>query len=103
MQKSVIPSILQKISKLANSKDIKCFLVGGAVRDILMNRKVSDIDIVVDTNPYDFTDYLAEIFGGRPVVLDESRSNICRLAGIENLPYQESNQLAPTVYNSNWN
>ena len=91
MQKSVIPSILQKISKLANSKDIKCFLVGGAVRDILMNRKISDIDIVVDTNPYDFTDYLAQIFGGSPVVLDESRSKICRLAGIENLLYQESN------------
>ena len=34
MQKSVIPSILQTISKSANSKDIKCFLVGGAVRDI---------------------------------------------------------------------
>ena len=91
MQKSVIPSILQTISKSANSKDIKCFLVGGAVRDILMNRKVSDIDIVVDTNPYNFTDHLAQIFGGTPVVLDESRSNICRLSGIEKLPNQQRN------------
>ena len=90
MQKSKIPSIVQAISKSANSKDIKCFLVGGAVRDILMNRKISDIDIVVDTDPYYFTEYLAHILGGTPVVLDESRSHICRLAGIKHALYYDS-------------
>ena len=34
---------------------------------------------------------MAQIFGGTPVVLDESRSNICRLSGIEKLPNQQRN------------
>ncbi|MQG19433.1 MAG: CCA tRNA nucleotidyltransferase [SAR202 cluster bacterium] len=83
---SEIPSVVQIVSKYANSSDIKCFLVGGAVRDILMNRTISDIDIVVNVNPFDFAAKLSQTFGyGTPVVLDKSRSNICRLAGIENI------------------
>ena len=58
---------------------------------VLAGLHLGDIDIVVDTNPYNFTDHLAQIFGGTPVVLDESRSNICRLSGIEKLPNQQRN------------
>lgn len=38
--------ILKKISKAANNLNVPCFLIGGFVRDKLLKRATTDIDIV---------------------------------------------------------
>lgn len=44
---------------------MRLFLVGGMVRDLLLGRKVNDLDFVVEIDPFGFTKRLAARLGGR--------------------------------------
>ena len=46
--------IFKKLSSLASAKNIKAYVVGGFVRDLLLNRPSKDIDIVVLGDGIDF-------------------------------------------------
>ena len=41
-------AIIQRVATLASDKDICLYLVGGAVRDVLLDREVFDIDLVAE-------------------------------------------------------
>ena len=52
-------SILKSSSALANSSGFDIYLVGGVVRDLILKRKVFDLDIVVEGNAIAFAKELA--------------------------------------------
>lgn len=60
------------LNNLASFFDNKVYLVGGAVRDILLNKDIIDRDlIVVDEDAKDFSIKCAQFFNGKFVPLDE--------------------------------
>ena len=40
--------VLLKAGDVANKENISCYLVGGYVRDVLLNRDTTDIDIMIE-------------------------------------------------------
>lgn len=50
---------------LARAREIRLFLVGGGVRDLLLNRPVGDLDLAVEGDAVSFARALAEQLGGR--------------------------------------
>jgi tRNA nucleotidyltransferase (CCA-adding enzyme) len=46
-----IPLVVKQLSRIFIKNGYECFLVGGAVRDILLKRKLTDFDIATDANP----------------------------------------------------
>ena len=53
--------ILETSSALANCSGVKIYLVGGVVRDLILKRKVFDLDIVVEGNAITFVKKLASL------------------------------------------
>ncbi len=49
--KMKIPQNIKKLAKIFNSNGYQCYLVGGAVRDIFLNRVTADYDIATDAEP----------------------------------------------------
>ena len=60
-----IENMLFVISNLAKELKYKVYLVGGIVRDILLNKQNLDIDIVVEGNGINFSNKLAEIINAK--------------------------------------
>lgn len=56
-------TIFKPISQLADASNKKCFVIGGYVRDIFLNRHSKDIDIVVLGSGIDMAQKLVEILG----------------------------------------
>ena len=50
-----IPGIVKDFSSFLIQAGHQCYLVGGAVRDMLMGRRVQDFDIATDALPRDVT------------------------------------------------
>ena len=61
-------ALIQKGGQLAAGKRLGLYLVGGVVRDILLGRANSDLDLVVEGNAVDLAESLAKEMGGRIVV-----------------------------------
>jgi tRNA nucleotidyltransferase (CCA-adding enzyme) len=57
-----IVQVIEKISMFADSLEVDAWLVGGFVRDLLMNRESMDIDIVIEGDAIEFASSLAERF-----------------------------------------
>lgn len=53
-----IKKIIYDCSRTAREKNFKIFLVGGLVRDLLLNKKILDIDITVQGNAIHFCELL---------------------------------------------
>lgn len=51
MNKIKIPVILQKMNNIFEKNGFKAYLVGGAVRDMFMNKAASDWDVATDATP----------------------------------------------------
>lgn len=66
-----IPEILYRIGDLADEQGLPCYLVGGYVRDLIMQRPCTDIDIMVIGEPVPFAKAMVEQLGGRNFVLFE--------------------------------
>lgn len=49
-----LKAIFEQCSKIASQKGYKLYLIGGMVRDLLLNQKSLDIDITVEGNAIDF-------------------------------------------------
>ncbi|MHB1348015.1 MAG: CBS domain-containing protein, partial [Candidatus Humimicrobiaceae bacterium] len=60
-----IENILYIVSNLAKKLKYKVYLVGGIVRDILLNKPNLDIDIVVEGNGINFSNKLADIINAK--------------------------------------
>jgi tRNA nucleotidyltransferase (CCA-adding enzyme) len=61
-------ALIQKAGALAAEKRLGIYLVGGVVRDILLGRANSDLDLVAEGNAVELAESLAGEVGGRLVV-----------------------------------
>lgn len=57
-------NLIELISSAAREQKLSAFIVGGVVRDVLLNRPNLDIDFVVEGDAIAFADYLKKKFGG---------------------------------------
>lgn len=60
-----IQEILKKTGQIASELNVKAYLVGGIVRDILLNQPNFDLDIVIEGDGITLAKRLGEIIGGR--------------------------------------
>ncbi|GAB5540023.1 MAG: HD domain-containing protein [Salibacteraceae bacterium] len=61
--------IFQTVAEVASNRGAKAFIVGGFVRDLLLDRESKDLDIVVDSDGIDFAVDLSAKLGGTKVNL----------------------------------
>uniref|UniRef100_Q3ASN2 HDIG n=1 Tax=Chlorobium chlorochromatii (strain CaD3) TaxID=340177 RepID=Q3ASN2_CHLCH len=66
-----IPDILCRIGDIADREDAACYLVGGYVRDLMMKRPCTDVDIMITGDPVPFAHMVQEELQGRNFVLFE--------------------------------
>ena len=59
---------LLEAGNIAKEKNMPCYLVGGYVRDVLLNRKTTDIDIMVEGDAIEYSHALSKSLGNAPVV-----------------------------------
>ena len=59
---SSILKFISTIGRYADQKGIKVFLVGGIVRDAILKKRNSDLDVVVEGNAIEFAKFLAKKF-----------------------------------------
>lgn len=60
-----VQALLKEFGDLAEKKGLNVYLVGGFVRDILLNHRNLDIDIVVEGDAIDFGKAIVKKMGGR--------------------------------------
>ena len=60
--------VLLKAGDVAKQQNIACYLVGGYVRDMLLNRETKDIDIMVEGDAISYAHDLSKALGNFPVV-----------------------------------
>jgi tRNA nucleotidyltransferase (CCA-adding enzyme) len=53
--------ILESLSALADRMDVRVYLVGGVVRDLMLGEKIFDLDIVVEADAIEFAHKFADI------------------------------------------
>jgi poly(A) polymerase len=73
-----LKSFLKKHSLISEFRNVipeglECFLVGGAVRDLLLEKSPCDFDLITPRDPTDLAQDWAKDCGGRWFWLDESR------------------------------
>ena len=62
---------LRVIGQLADDAGLRAFVVGGYVRDVLLGKKVQDVDVLVVGNGIEFAKRVAEKFGGAKMAVYE--------------------------------
>jgi len=65
-------SRLTAVSRFLAQRNVKSYLVGGFVRDVLLRRDSADIDIAVAGNALEVAHNVAGEFGGKYILLDEA-------------------------------
>jgi len=78
-----LPATIDKISSLITLREKQAYIVGGFIRDCLLERKTNDIDIAVSGSAINIAREVAEEIGGKFVPLDEA-NEIARVVVIEN-------------------
>ncbi len=73
--KETIDFLLEKTIKLAKKLDVKVFLVGGFIRDLLLDNKTFDLDFIVFGNSQVFAKEIAAILKASFVVLDDQQKS----------------------------
>lgn len=58
--------IFHKISEAADALHVDCYVVGGYVRDLFLERPSNDIDVVVVGSGIRVADELKKLLGGAP-------------------------------------
>ncbi|MCW8819564.1 MAG: tRNA nucleotidyltransferase, partial [Ignavibacteriaceae bacterium] len=66
-----LPDILYRIGDIADRTDTPCYLVGGYVRDHLMNTSSQDIDIMIIGEPIPFAKLVEKELKGKNFVVFE--------------------------------
>jgi poly(A) polymerase len=67
MEKHLQIPVFKVVSDLTEEKGQPCFVIGGFVRDILLNRPTKDIDIVVLGSGIELAQKVAKAMGNKPV------------------------------------
>lgn len=58
-------NLIEQIAEFAQEEDILLYMVGGVVRDLILERRNTDIDFVVEGNAIAFADRVCAAYGGR--------------------------------------
>lgn len=66
-----IPEILYRIGDIADLEGLPCYIVGGYVRDLVMQRPCTDVDIMVIGEPVPFAKKLRDKLPGKNFVVFE--------------------------------
>jgi len=64
-------SVLTRVSNFLAEQNIKSYLVGGFVRDMLLGRDTADIDIAVAADALEIASKITTVIGGKYVPLDK--------------------------------
>ena len=64
-------SLLTRVSNFLTEQDIRSYLVGGSVRDVLLGRDSADIDIALAADAVEIAPKVADALGGKFVLLDK--------------------------------
>jgi len=67
-----ILSILSKLASILSEEKCQAYIVGGLIRDWLLERETSDIDVAVDINSVELAKKIARELNGQFIVLDEA-------------------------------
>ena len=59
---------LKKIGEVANSKEKEVYVVGGVVRDLLLDRPLKEIDLMVVGDGIEFANTLAKEMGVKKII-----------------------------------
>jgi len=86
-----LPATLAKISRLLAIQKKQGYIVGGFIRDWLLERKTNDIDIAVSGAALTIAREIAEEIGGKFVLLDDV-NNIARVVVIEDKQPRRTSQ-----------
>ena len=76
---SRFPPLVKRLGEYFASTGTCAYLVGGVVRDALLHRRTDDVDLAVSGQPQQVGSDIADLVGGRTVLLDEAR-DIVRVA-----------------------
>lgn len=60
-----VRTLLSRLGDIADEEDVHVYLIGGFVRDLLMNHRNLDIDLVVEGNGIFFARSIVKVLGGR--------------------------------------
>ena len=63
----LVDDVFKTIGKVADDSNIQCYLIGGFVRDLLLQRSTTDIDVVCLGNGIDLAKQVAEELGVKKV------------------------------------
>ena len=66
-----VPLLLTRVSDFLTEQDIQSYVVGGLVRDVLLERDTADIDIAVAADALEIAPKVAAALGGKYVTLDK--------------------------------
>src|SRR5439155_16635232 len=65
---------LDVLASLARTMGLEGYVVGGTVRDVLLDRRPVDLDVALSRDALVFARHAADILGGHDVELDDDRS-----------------------------
>ena len=68
----VLPEVVQVVSQILKENE-NCYLVGGAVRDIVLGRRIQDFDFATDIDPRRLARKVADRLDGSFFVMDDKR------------------------------
>jgi poly(A) polymerase len=66
-------SIIQQVAQVASQEEVSLYLVGGAIRDMLLGREVKDYDFVVKEMIISFLDQLGDLLGASVFPMGKGR------------------------------
>ncbi len=72
-------TLLSDIAAQAAAMDMPCYIVGGFVRDLLLNKPVNDLDVIVEGDAIKFGKSLVKQFGGKLTTHDKFHTAIWHL------------------------
>lgn len=81
MKIDVDDPILLRIAAYARNKDVQIYAVGGYVRDAILGRERTDIDITVVGDAADFASDIAALFNSKAVIYERFRTALVPVGG----------------------
>ncbi|AZO95608.1 CBS domain-containing protein [Halocella sp. SP3-1] len=75
-----IIKILKEIGAIADKSQIRAYLIGGIIRDLLLGKGNNDIDIVVDGNPVELIKQLSDFFSAKVLYNEQFKTGSIKFA-----------------------
>lgn len=90
-------SILTPVARLLHERGVAAWLVGGYVRDLLLERPSDDIDVAVDGAALDLARDIADATGGAFVALDDATESARIVWKTAHAGHDEQSRLPPRI------